>query len=153
MLMLDDLPFTTGRATYEDSPLMTSEGTAKIYVKVALSSLPEMILAQVDTGAAWSIVGPSIAGSVGLLGGQGQEVSLSTRLGKLNGRLERTTLILVADHGSDLEVEATIFASEQIPDGWNFLGYNGMLDRIRFALDPSANTFYFGGPAEHAPQP
>jgi len=25
-----------------------------------------------------------------------------------------------------------------------FLGYSGLLDRIRFALDPQANDFYFG---------
>jgi hypothetical protein len=28
--------------------------------------------------------------------------------------------------------------------GSNFLGYEGVLDRIRFAVDPRANLFYFG---------
>lgn len=26
----------------------------------------------------------------------------------------------------------------------NFLGYEGFLNRIRFAIDPSDNSFYFG---------
>lgn len=146
MLTLGDTPFTTGRATYEDSPAITSEGTAKIYVKVALATLQEMILAQLDTGAPWTILGPSLANALGLLGGQGEEVTLSTRMGKLTGRLERTTLTLIADMGDDLEVETTVFASDRVPEGLNFIGYNGMLDHIRFALDPSSNAFFFGGP-------
>ena len=45
--------------------------------------------------------------------------------------------------GGPFEVEATIFVS---PDwsGGNFLGYEGLFQRIRFAIDPEANFFYFG---------
>lgn len=28
--------------------------------------------------------------------------------------------------------------------GPNFIGYEGLLQRIRFAIDPEANLFYFG---------
>jgi hypothetical protein len=40
-------------------------------------------------------------------------------------------------------VDATIFVS---PDwhGPNFIGYQGLLQRIRFAVDPETNLFYFG---------
>jgi hypothetical protein len=50
--------------------------------------------------------------------------------------------------GDDLEIPATVFVPT-IPPGetWlhpNFLGLTGLLDRIRFAVDPAENTFYFG---------
>lgn len=51
--------------------------------------------------------------------------------------------MLRADEGESLRVEATIFLS---PDwiGPNFIGYGGLLQRIRFAVDPESNLFYFG---------
>ena len=35
-----------------------------------------------------------------------------------------------------------IFLSPDWPGG-NFIGYEGVLDRIRFAVDPHRNRFYF----------
>ncbi len=35
-------------------------------------------------------------------------------------------------------------ASSDWPPGKTFLGYSGLLDSIRFALDPQRNHFYFG---------
>lgn len=50
--------------------------------------------------------------------------------------------------GLDLEVDATAFvptlpSGERWPDP-NFLGLSGFLERIRFAIDPAENAFYFG---------
>jgi hypothetical protein len=42
-------------------------------------------------------------------------------------------------------VEATFFVSPEWP-GKTFLGYKGFLDRLRIALDPPVNDFYFGEP-------
>lgn len=55
----------------------------------------------------------------------------------------RLPVTLVADDGESLEVEAPFFVS---PDwrGGTFLGYTGLLDRLRIALDSPANFFYFG---------
>jgi hypothetical protein len=68
---------------------------------------------------------------------------LSTRLGLIRGDLYRIPLVLFADDGQDLGVDATVLLS---PDwtGPNFLGYQGLLQRIRFAVDPETNLFYFG---------
>jgi hypothetical protein len=47
-----------------------------------------------------------------------------------------------ADEGSPLAVEATWF----VADGWPgpiVIGWKGCLERMRFALDPSADAFYF----------
>jgi hypothetical protein len=45
--------------------------------------------------------------------------------------------------GEALDLQATVFVSTDWPGG-NFLGYQGLLQRIRFAVDPEANLFYFG---------
>jgi len=50
---------------------------------------------------------------------------------------------LVADEGRSLEVDATFFISQSWRGG-TFLGYTGLLDRLRIALDSPANLFYFG---------
>ncbi len=61
------------------------------------------MIAQLDTGAAWSVLEPKVANLLG-----------------------------------------TFFICSDWPDGRTFLGYSGLLDSIRFALDPQANHFYFG---------
>ncbi len=68
---------------------------------------------------------------------------LSTRFGRFGGRLYRGLITLPVDEGEPLDVDATVFIS---PDwrGPNFLGYEGLLQRIRFAVDPESNLFYFG---------
>lgn len=47
-----------------------------------------------------------------------------------------------------LEVNATVFVPNLRPNEvWpypSFLGLSGFLERLRFALDPSENAFYFG---------
>jgi len=68
---------------------------------------------------------------------------MSTRFGLIRGTLHRGPIRLHADEGEPLDVDATVFIS---PDwqGPNFLGYEGFLQRIRFAVDPETNLFYFG---------
>jgi hypothetical protein len=52
-------------------------------------------------------------------------------------------ITIPADEGKSLDVEATAFVSPDWP--WpNFIGYQGLLQRIRFAVDPETNLFYFG---------
>ncbi len=72
-----------------------------------------------------------------------REVSLSTRLGLFRGSLYRAPLAFPATTGGPFEVESTVFVSPNWPGG-NFLGYEGLLQRIRFAVDPESNLFYFG---------
>ena len=56
----------------------------------------------------------------------------------------RVPLTFEADEGAPLVTEATFFVSADWPEGMTFLGYSGLLDSMRFALDPQANHFYFG---------
>jgi hypothetical protein len=139
----DGADFATGRARFLDEDANALEGTAKIFVKIEPSNLGAPILAQLDTGSSWSILKPEIAEAINLMDEEGQPQSLSTRLGLVNGQLKRTTITIIADDGNSVDVEATVFVSAEWTGG-NFLGYGGLLERVRFALDPQQNFFYFG---------
>ena len=55
---------------------------------------------------------------------------------------------LEAERGESLDIEATVFVPILPPgETWlhpNFIGLDGFLNRIRFAIDPEENAFYFG---------
>jgi hypothetical protein len=141
--MLDGADFATGRARFLDEDANALEGTAKIFVKIEPSNLGSPVLAQLDTGSAWSILKPEIAEAMQLMNEEGQSKTLSTRFGNIDGQLKRTNITILADDGNSMELEATVF----VPTEWgagNFLGYGGLLERVRFAVDPQENLFYFG---------
>ena len=144
-MRLDDELFTVGRAIFQDA--MTGEGEdAKIYVKIGLNDV-EPILALLDTRATWSVLDRDYAEEIGLLNTEGHKLKLSTRHGLFEGKVVRTPVRLLADEGKSLEVDATVFVSANWTHG-NFLGYSGLLERVRFAIDPERNHFYFGpGPS------
>ncbi|MBI2219133.1 MAG: hypothetical protein HYU51_17765 [Candidatus Rokubacteria bacterium] len=143
LLRPDGSEFTTGRSRYSDHAPASQETTAKVFVKISTEALAGPIVAQLDTGAAWSMLDAEVAEAMALLGGDGEPKRISTRLGPVDGRLTRTSLEIVADDGDSLTVEATVWVSPEW-NGGNFLGYAGLLERVRFAVDPSDNSFYFG---------
>lgn len=144
MLNLQDgTPFSTGKSTFLDRADSSPEPTAKIWVRIAPDSLGGEILAQLDTGAAWSILEREVAESLSLLNGQGPHAKLHTRYGPIDGRLERTRIDIIAEQGDSLSIDATVFISPQWPGG-SFLGFGGLLERVRFAIDPTDNSFHFG---------
>jgi hypothetical protein len=100
----------------------------------------------VDTGAPWCIFEPRLGKFIRESFDQvsEEEVSLSTRLGTFRGELYRGPLFFEALEGEPLDIEATVFVSPSWPPGENFIGYQGLLQRIRFAVDPEVNLFYFG---------
>lgn len=72
---------------------------------------------------------------------------MSTRLGRIEGRLHRLSVTLVADDGRDLQVAATVLIAPEWL-GPPVLGYRGLLERVRIALDPGVadddQWLYFG---------
>ena len=124
MLRLGADLFTSGRSKFSDSVPGRMEPTAKVYVKLRIGGVDRTVLAQLDTGAAWSILDSGIAEEL--------------------GHLVRLPLTLVADEGESLETEGIFFVCRDWPVDLTFLGYSGLLDSIRFALDPQVNHFYFG---------
>lgn len=108
-----------------------------------LEGLRAEILAQLDTAAAWSIIEASIAEELGLFQADGENARMLTRHGPFQGRLVRTRLDLVANEGESLAVDATVWICREWP-AKTFLGYAGLLERVRFAVDPGENLFHFG---------
>jgi len=143
MLKLGGADFTTGRTKFSDTAPWAAEPTPKIYVKITPESLGVVLLALLDTGAPWSLLDAEVAETLGLLNGDGEPKTVKTWKGEVHGRLERVGLKLHADEGYSLDVEATILVSPQWHSG-NFLGYGGLLQHIRFAVDATNNLFYFG---------
>lgn len=140
---LDGAQFATGRTRFLDEDSSAYEGTAKIFIKIEPSNLGFTVLAQLDTGCPWSILKPDIAEIMNLMDQEGQHEKLNTRFGTVDGQLKRTQITILADDGESIVVETTVF----VPTEWsagNFLGYGGLLERLRFAVDPQQNFFYFG---------
>lgn len=135
--------FTTGRAKYLDRAVQTEEGSAKIFVRIEPEGFGGSLLAQLDTGAAWSVLNTEIAEALGLIGGDGEQITIGTRTGVIEGRLEDATLTILAEDGESIVVNARVFVSQEWT-GQTFLGYMGLLEKVRFAVDPQANDFYFG---------
>ena len=138
---LDGKEFAAGRAAYADSD--QTETSPKIFVRIRPRDFPAPVLAQLDTGAAWSVLNVEIALAMGVLDQQGEPLTLSTRVGQIRGKLVKADICLVADAGESLELDATFFVSAEWKYG-TFLGYSGLLEWIRFAVDPQRNLFYFG---------
>lgn len=140
----DQTSFTTGSAFYVDADSAHPHLDPRILVRLSLGFIPRPLLAVVDTAAPWCLFEPEVGYVLRQMFRPIElRVPLSTRIGLIHGDLYRIPLVLFADDGQDLDVDATVFLS---PDwtGPNFLGYQGLLQRIRFAVDPETNLFYFG---------
>ena len=109
-----------------------------------LQGVAVRLMGLLDTGGHFCILSPEVVEMVGdVLSGSDEEVSLITSQGRLAGGLYRHSIELLAEDGENLDLDATVFVS---PDwrGPSILGYTGVLDRVRFAVDPRENRFYFG---------
>ncbi len=101
-------------------------------------------LAMVDTAAPWCILEPALAKAAERhLEGLSDITAIDSRLGRFTGRLCRGIATIRAENGEALAVDTTFFLSREWPGG-NFVGYQGFLERFRFAVDPGVNRFYFG---------
>lgn len=110
----------------------------------------ELSFAIVDTGAPWCIISPEIADNLEIDRTVGYRPSrpLSVRGFRYEGWLCRVPIRFEPSQGQSLDVETTAFIPSLPPgESWplpNFIGLDGILFRIRFALDPAENLFYFG---------
>ncbi len=137
----DGSAFATSMSSYFDADPRDSSVTSRIHVRVEFDGAS--VLALLDTGASWSVLNAELAQELGLFERDGESVTISSRAGKIKGKLVRATTTLVADEGESIEFDSTVFVSSEWPEG-NFIGYSGLLERIRFAIDPGRNAFVFG---------
>src|SRR5262245_33162468 len=61
VLKLDGRLFTRSRSKYTDHVPQRLEPTAKIYVRLLFDGMDRVVTAQLDTGAAWSILGSEVS--------------------------------------------------------------------------------------------
>jgi hypothetical protein len=106
--------------------------------------------AVIDTGGAFLVLPPEIAGELDLAATAAHgEYRINVRGEIWTGHLHRVPLTFPAERGVGLEIEATAFVPELAPgDEWRLPVYLGLfccLERLRFAVDPGAEpTFFFG---------
>lgn len=139
----DGLVFASSKTSYLDKVGDRSEN--RIYIAVQFDTLP-MDWAIVDTGAPWCILNEE---QMKVLNPSYQNEALDTKSltirGEIiNGVLIRLPITLRAEQGADITIEGTVFVPQDDRDLPNFVGLDGLLSRIKFAVDPQANHFYFG---------
>ena len=144
---LFDSGFASGLVYYEDQ-YPGQDPTARIVLTVTVAGL-HTVQAIVDTGAPWCLFDADILAELESMHADTLPIERLTIRGVLyQGRLTRIVLSLRADEGEDLDLEATVFVPILNPgETWNvpnFIGLQGLLSRIRFAVDPAENVFYFG---------
>ncbi len=114
-----------------------------VAVECRVGNLPILTAGLLDTASEWCVLPPALAKRLGCdLEPDPAVPRLLTRFGPIAGRLERITVTFPATEGNDVEVDATCFVSADWP-GPLVIGWKGCLERLRFALDPSIEAFYF----------
>lgn len=138
--------FAIGACAYEYIPATRGEKTNRIFLSVEIEGYP--IEAVVDTGAPYVILSPKVAKGIGFnpAFALGRETMLIRGM-RLEGSVTRFDMMLVATVGENLDLQATVFVPDS-EEAWgnfpSFIGLGGFLERIRFAVDPSNDMFYFG---------
>ncbi|HEV7589043.1 MAG TPA: hypothetical protein VGO40_13075 [Longimicrobium sp.] len=105
--------------------------------------------AVVDTGGAFLVLDPKLADSIGVDHRHAiARERIHIRGFVQRGTIHRLPLTLLAAAGEPLTFEATAFVPEmEHGETWplpSYLGWQGCLDRIRFAVDPVDEVVYFG---------
>jgi len=140
-------PFAAGATEYQYRPATERETTPRITVEVEIAGL--RLTAFVDTGGIYFICPSSIEHHLGLdfADSVGQD-RLVLRNRTIQGSLYRIPLTILASEGEEVTINATAFVPQDAYLDWGefpcILGMQGCLERIRFAVDPQNEIFYFG---------
>lgn len=146
--------FASGAIKYLYAPATAKESTNRILIPITVepanlkTGKRISIQAVLDTGAPYSILDPAIAEVVGFTSEQAQERERMLIRGmRLEGSLTRLSITLQATQGDDLNIETTAFIPDSL-EAWggfpSFLGMAGFIERLRFAIDPNEDKFYYG---------
>ena len=143
----DGKPFATGSIGYN---YISAENDISSRIQLQIEIEGILTTAVVDTGAPYLICAPSIADMLQLEPAMAiEQLSLRIRGLSIDGNTYRMSVSFRADDGESLYVDATVFVPDltEQPDWDNlpsFIGYMGCLERMCFAVDPTAETFFFG---------
>jgi len=142
----DGQPFAIGSVSY----FMGEPGeqaAGRLLLRIAVEG--QWLIAAVDTGGHYLVCQPGLADALDPhLTDPLEEITLEIRGLKYRGTLYLLSVEIPASQGENLVVPATVFipklAHGQVWLLPSFVGFAGVLDRLRFAVDPAADTFYFG---------
>jgi hypothetical protein len=96
-----------------------------------------------DSASDCCIINAANAREAGWPGGLGLGTQwLSSRLGTFEGTIDRLQLTFRGFNGESMIIDATWLIIEDWP-GPTVLGWKGCLERMRFAVEPMDNWFYF----------
>ena len=117
----------------------------RIYVSAQFDTLPKTF-AIVDTGAPWCVLPKKKAEALNpnYLSEALETKVLAIRGEPVRGVLIRLPITIYADKGENITIEGTVFVPDDERDIPDFIGYDGFLSRLRFAVDPQNCAFFFG---------
>ena len=137
-------PFATGGAEFYDAYPNREEPLPRVYIQFQPGGVPYQFLALLDTGAHYCILNEEAARLTRAhLTTPIGHVRLKTAHGPVQGDLHTHHVRLIAEEGEHLDVNCTVL----VPQGWqapSVIGYVGLLERFRVAIDPQINRVYFG---------
>jgi hypothetical protein len=143
--------FAQGATEYFDYyPETHVKDVSRIVIHVYPANRLEPLPVIVDTAAPWCVFDPrefhTVADQTDPI--RATEKPLNIRGMSCTGWLYRISIRLPAVLGESLDVDATVFVPNMSAgEEWfypNFIGLDGFLNRIRFAIDPVSNLFFFG---------
>jgi predicted aspartyl protease len=138
--------FATGAQTYKSRPAANTDRSNRLFVEIKMEGF--RTTAVIDTGTPYMICEPSLAEAAGLTRRSAiSSEKLLVRGVLIRGMIHRMNLTITAQEGDEIVLDATVFVPEVDEAAWNlpsFLGWDGCLERLRVAIDPSNDTFYFG---------
>lgn len=144
----DGSEFCTGVMGYFCLPVFEGAPDTRLFVPIIVDDV--RIEAIVDTGATYLILDPGTA----MLASLDPSIAIERRRINIRGEvwlgfLCRVPVRFRAMEGEVLAVEMTAFVPEPVPGQvWSlpcFLGWQGCLERIRFAVDPREGAVLFWG--------
>lgn len=153
MLPLGPESFACGGVRFIDKHPVTDDPRIVVPVRIGQDET-EIVFAIVDTASPWFVLAPDVADALKIDRSAGEyrdrkTEPLLTAYGRFGGWLCRVPVTFLADEGTGIEFETTVFVPEEDwPSDLNFAGLENFLFRIRFAVDPDPerSLFYFGGP-------
>ncbi|MCX6053855.1 MAG: hypothetical protein NTZ74_02875 [Chloroflexi bacterium] len=132
---------------FDNRPIREGDDSTRIIIRVNVQTIPA--LAVVDTGGVFLVIPPYISDNLSL---DAQDmIDDKPKPIKIGGHDFRGKLFSVplSFGNSDSSKLVTAFVVDpELKDNWGdfplFLGFQGCLDKFRFAVDPFIDKFYIG---------
>ena len=146
----DGQPFAVGAIHFTFEPVSQTDANLRIMFPVEFENVQTIVI--LDTGAPFVICAPEIAKQVGINTSLPNErSSVTIRKKTYSGGMHHINMRFPAEVGESVELPIIAFVpdpdldpdAEPLP---SFIGLTRCLDRIRFAIDPQDQWFFFDEP-------